>query len=732
MLERPGPFLRAGLATLLAFVLWSATAIVTPMPPISPMGPQPVYGSVDDPALVAIEPVLHAPWLGTAARPLVWLAAFLVLLGAGGVAVFAGASLAATGFVLGALALDASFSAALAHGSGLVVAVGLIWLAAGAAFDERIRGFSRPIAFNVVAAVVLWALAVWWSWIAIIAWPVVWAAIRRGPPPRGWLTLASALLGVAAFASHFAWIAGAAATVTPALAPVTWYDALWVAFDARPRMPIGSYTAPELTTRIGDLLLALSAIGLLFGALGRWWRRTVLLSAALALTIGLVYSEWQAEVFRFATWALAPLSAVGLTWVAAQGRRPLVITAVIGAVALTESVARGARPADTLDARGFRDALAGTLAERAAKAPLLLVAEDTRVDSALVPWIAPRAPDVHRAAQDGPTIADAYAAGRTILGGPVGRRHLELAGISFAPGVDVHAQMPFQLSEVDDVFRCATVRADRWSQLPGLEYTGRLGLDLPARLGGELQLVVGDALALPLRATTADGRPVPLEMEPLLSGPGAAAPPPDYWMDGSLPEDAPPWMRRVHLAADPLVRSLVSLEMGRRAPRVIARLSGYDDEARGRICAAPLGSLRLMRPGEQPIALTDESAFGAGWYGREGRGDQMFRWAEPDAVVLVRSAVRGPVTVALDAEPAAVPGPDTAVTVSLRVNGVDLESKPMTAGRVRYTWEVPAATWIAGTNELWWQTSRAVRPSDTGGGDTRSLALRVTAIAVTR
>lgn len=730
--EGRGLFPRAGLATLMAFAGWWATAVVTPMPPVSPLGPQPVYGSVELPALVSIEPVLHAAWLATPALPLIWLAAFVVLLGASGVAIFAGATFASTAFVLGALALDASFSAALAHGSGLAIAVGLTWLAAGAAFDDHVRLFERPVRFNVLAAVALWALAVWWDWIAVIAWPVVWAAIRRGPNPRGWVTLGSLALGAAAFAGHFAWIAGTAATVTPAIEPVvTWRDAVWVAFEARPRMPIGSYTAPELTTRIGDLLLVLSAIGLLFGVLRRWWRRTVLLSAALALTLGLIYSEWQAEVFRFASWTLAPLSAVGLTWVAAQGRRPLLITAMLGLVAMAETIVRGSRPLDGLDARGFRDALAEVLERRVQETPLLIVAEDTRIDSALVPWLAARAPRAHRAAQDGPVVGAAHADGRLVLAGPVGRRHLELAGISFGEGFQVEERTPFQLSEVDGAFRCVGVRPDRWSQLPGLEYTGRLGLEVPGRLGGELRLIIGDALPLPVRAATPEGRPIPLTMDPLLSGPGASAPPADYWMDGSVPEASPPWLRRVHVPADPLSRSMVSIELGRRAPRVIARLVGYEPEARGRICAAPLGPLRLAERGEAMIALSDESAFGTGWYGREGRGAAAFRWAQPEAIVLVRSAVRDTVSVTLDAE-AAAPTGDGGTTVSLLVNGVEIGARTMAGGRARYTWTAPAGVWLAGTNELWWRTSRAVRPADTGGGDTRSLALRVTGVSVER
>jgi hypothetical protein len=190
-------------------------------------------------------------------------------------------------------------------------------------------------------------------------------------------------------------------------------------------------------------------------------------------------------------------------------------------------------------------------------------------------------------------------------------------------------------------------------------------------------------------------------------------------------------MRGVHVPANPLSRSRLSLELGRRAPRVIARLAGFEPESRGRICAAPLGPLRLAEVGEAAIALSDESAFGTGWYGREGSGDATFRWAQPEAVVLVRSAVRDAVTVALDAE-AAAPTGDGGTTLSLLVNGVEIGSRTMSGGSARYTWTAPAGVWLAGTNELWWRTSRAVRPADAGGADTRSLALRVTAITLSR
>ena len=245
---------------------------------------------------------------------------------------------------------------------------------------------------------------------------------------------------------------------------------MWAAFDARPRMPLGSFVAPELTNRLGYLLMVLSGIGLAFGALGRWWRRTVLLSAALALTAGMVWSEWQAEVFRFSFWTLAPLAAVGLTFVAAPGPRPLAITLVLSGVALTETIVNGSRALDTLGARDFRDGFSAALEARARSGPVLVVAEDTRLDSALVPWI--RGPAARMCCahfQEARQWRARTEQGRLVLAGPVARRHLELAGVTFGDGETVREPIPFQMSELDGTLGCATVRTDRWSQLPGVE-----------------------------------------------------------------------------------------------------------------------------------------------------------------------------------------------------------------------------------------------------------------------
>jgi hypothetical protein len=727
------PFVRAGLVAVLVVLVWRATVKTAPMPPVWPLGPQPVYSSVDAPALIALEPVLHAAWLGTPPAPVVGIAAVLVVLGASGVALFSGASTLAALLVLTALVLDSAFSAALAHAAGLALSVGFVWLAAGAAFDDRSRFVAARRWLHPLSALILWSVAVWCDWIAVLAWPIVLAAIRRTPdrPVRGWWTGGSLVIGAIVFVSHFAWMAQEARVVTAGDAALGWRDALLVAFAARPRMPLGSYAAPELTTRLGYLLMVLAVTGLLFGSQVRWWRTTVLMTAALAAALGVIWSEWQAEIVRFTLWSVAPFAAVGLTWIGSQGRRPVLITAVLGSIAIGETVALGARPLDGAEARRFRDLLAAALTARARASPILVVAEDTRIDSAVVSWVAGQTPRTQRVEQDGGLVRRAREDGRAVLAGPIGRRHLELLGVSFREAFSFAEPAAFAVAEADGMLQCAVVRGDRWSQLPGLEYTGRLGVRVPAGMGGELQMIIGDALVLPVRAETADGRDMVLRQETLSSGPGVSPPPADYWIDEGAPVESR-WVHRVRFAADPLVPSLLSLELGRRAPRTIARLFGYGEEARGRICAANLGAVHLGASGSETLDLGDETLFGAGWYGLEGRGADAFRWADANAVVLVRSAVRADVEIALETSAAIAVAGDGPPSIVLKVNGVDVGGRALRPGSGRYTWRVPAGTWVAGTNELLWTSPRAVRPADTGGRDTRSLAIRVTGISLTR
>jgi hypothetical protein len=357
------PFATAAMVAVVAVTVWALTVPHVNMPPVSPVGEQLSYLVPDSPALALLEPVLHAPWLGTVTAPARWIVALIVMLGATLAAIFAGAGFLATLFVALALVLDASFGAALAHAGGLVVAIGLVWLASGAAFGGHQRGLAGRLWFNPLAAILLWSLAVWWDWVAIVTWPIVLAALRRTPPrpARSAWTLASLALGAMAFFAHFEWMAteARALSLTPDVA-LTWRDALVVAFDSTPRMPIGSHMSAELTMRLSYLIIALALVGLVFGDLAGWWRRAILMSGVLVLGVALGWPEWQAEISRFALWAVAPLAAVGLTWVSSQSARPAwasVITCALGAVLLAESAVVGARPLSGRGARLFRDAL---------------------------------------------------------------------------------------------------------------------------------------------------------------------------------------------------------------------------------------------------------------------------------------------------------------------------------------------------------------------------------------
>ncbi|MEZ5289055.1 MAG: hypothetical protein R2712_30485 [Vicinamibacterales bacterium] len=351
-----GSFGRAALVALAALAAWWLVAPRDAMPPFPADGERPAYSTSVYAQLPIIEPVLHAPWLAGASVAGVATAVLVISAGAGLTVVTSSGLLAAV-LALLALVLDRSFGAALAHQAGLAIAVGLIWLAAGGVFSEPTHPGPAPWVRSL-AAVLLWALAVWWHWLALAAWPVVFAGLRRRPnrPARGVWTVASLALGAAAVVAHFSWMAAAAARTAYAGtgADLSWADAMSVAFEARPSLPIGSFAAPDLTTRPSLVATALCGAGLAFGALAAWWRRAVISTAVLIVSAGVVWPAWQAEALRFGLWLMMPLAAVGLSWAARQAtghRRAAVL--FLGAVMVADTVVTGVRPLE--DVRPFRD-----------------------------------------------------------------------------------------------------------------------------------------------------------------------------------------------------------------------------------------------------------------------------------------------------------------------------------------------------------------------------------------
>ncbi len=251
-----------------------------------------------------------------------------------------------------------------------------------------------------------------------------------------------------------------------------------------------------------------------------------------------------------------------------------------------------------------------------------------------------------------------------------------------------------------DLEGCAGVRSTVWHPLSGVDYTGQLRITLPARGGGSIVLFIGDTIPLDVEAETPDGAPIAISRERLRAGPGVDLPP-DYWLEDQSPWNAPGEVVRVTADArgdrdEPFV-----LRLGRRAPRVLARLIGYPRDVAVPVCADPVAD--------------GEPYFATGWYGEERTPDGAVRWMREHGAILVRSAHGSAARVRIRAAPAVA---ETMIT--LRVNDVlDLAPILVGAGYADYEWSVPDAAWVAGTNELFFSVSRVERR----GGRTLGMAL---------
>jgi hypothetical protein len=240
-----------------------------------------------------------------------------------------------------------------------------------------------------------------------------------------------------------------------------------------------------------------------------------------------------------------------------------------------------------------------------------------------------------------------------------------------------------------DAEGCAGVTSVVWHPLSGLDYTGRLRIRLPAQFGGAMVLFVGDAAPLDFEASTERGEPVAINHERLVVGPGVGVPP-DFWIEDGSPLSAPPFVSRLTIDAAGESDRSISLGLGRRAPRVLARLIGYPATARAPVCAEAIAR--------------DEIYFGTGWYGQEHTSDHgAVRWMREHGAVLVTSPHGRGTTLRFRAAPAELEGTELIV----RVNDVhDLATIPLHAGFRDYALVVPDAAWAAGTNELFFTVSR--------------------------
>jgi hypothetical protein len=320
-----------------------------------------------------------------------------------------------------------------------------------------------------------------------------------------------------------------------------------------------------------------------------------------------------------------------------------------------------------------------------------------------------------------------------VLAGPTARRHLSLSGLEFTAAREVVTpSAQFSWSRLDRRLHCATLHQDRWSHLPGLEFTGRLGLELPAGEGGALHLIVGDALPVSVDAEDPNGAPLVLASQALDARVSFSELPPDYWLDGGDPRLAPAHVLRASIPAMPQVPRHLAVRLGRRSPRVLARLSGYSHGKLGRVCAAAPEQNPIWHASTAPVRLPlDLNAyFGTGWYGVERFGVEPFRWTGADGVILIPSSRRVAVRVAVRVRAAAEPDADGPRLV-LHVNNIPLEAHRIRPGLDAYSWDVRRQQWVLGVNELRFHVTRTVRPSDRGGDDRRVLGLAVHGVMLT-
>ena len=210
-------------------------------------------------------------------------------------------------------------------------------------------------------------------------------------------------------------------------------------------------------------------------------------------------------------------------------------------------------------------------------------------------------------------------------------------------------------------------------------------------------MYIGASVPLDVEASTPSGELVTFIQERLITGPGISIPP-DFWLEDGSPDRAPPHITRVQIDAFGEQPRSVVLALGRRAPRVLARLIGYAPNVRVPVCAEPLGS--------------GERYFATGWFGQEQ--DPVagaIRWMRAHGAIVVPSSHGGPARLSVRVAPALPSKADQHTMLTVRVNDVfDLAPRVLEDGYQDYEWMVPATAWVAGTNELFFTVSRA-RPS---------------------
>ncbi len=648
--------------------------------------------------LALVEPVAHAPWFGT------WPTAVAALLAAASAgALWLAAwhlttSAALAGAVVASMLVRPDLRMLVTLGAEPALALGAAWLAMAATRHE-------PAATRRLVRLALFVAAAAALWPPLAVTAPAFVAATAG---LSWRATAVLLAGggVGGIGGAARWAARAS---TLSAEPVSLTDALAVVVPATPRAMEAFVWAP-MAEPLVPALLALAGLAV---TIRRARTRSSAALGGLAIAAAwLLLPAWRAELLRAMLWTAWPLAAVAVHTVAAgpRWRQGLGAAAVLG-------VLIGGGIAPRPDARDETARATAAALGRLPAAPSV-VGDDTRTDTALVAWGAGRG---LRRVRPVAALVNAARADGAVFAGPTARRALERWGFTLGPRL---APPPAAaLWPVTSRLGCLPV-ASPWRELPGLEFTGWLGLHVPAG-EGRLEVAIVGAPPLAPRVTLDDGRrigqvtAVPMTLTDL---------PPVLWPGDGRQPDASLHAFRVALPADGDAAYAASLALGRRAPLVAVR---YVSSARrtdvATVCAAPLPG---DAPGADGLDIGDDTFFAGGWHAVERDGAAVWRWSTGDAVMLVPAGTGGPVTLELTAR-SATDHPTDPIQLALSVNGWSAgPPRPLATTARGFQWAIPAGVWVAGTNEVVVATTRAVRPADGGGQDTRLLGAAISAFRV--
>lgn len=286
--------------------------------------------------------------------------------------------------------------------------------------------------------------------------------------------------------------------------------------------------------------------------------------------------------------------------------------------------------------------------------------------------------------------------------------------------------------------QCAEAGAGDWVDATREASRGRLRLRIDdfETYDARLVLWLGSARALEPRLARALGKGTPVLESASFAGASAARAAMAADALDPAPFAASPVITRVELRVnDDGDFATVALDLA-GLPAVARVRADVDRKSpvRALACAATPGDADFFGPASASrVSLRfdgDVAAFLAGgWNAPEREG---FRWsAARDARLLLPLASVAPTRVRVRVRPLAIPG--TPMTLALAVGDLALAPLPLASGWGYYEWDVPAAAWRVGTNELTFRGAAVAVPQAIGlGADTRSLGIAFSSLQLRR